>query len=178
MCSSDEEKSASSEKYCVVECVDLATSGFNSSATTCCPKKGSDRTYILYSTYSKKRFSTVRHYCRNLTFSCITHILKTRVRSVIINWTWILLKSPPFHDYSLFSSLHTTFHLWFLSAHSNFPPPLLFQGTFSKVTWKIHQISCVLFPLKLIKWNTLLEIEEKLKSQTSMQSISYPGKDV
>lgn len=42
--SSDEDKSVSSEKYSVAECVDSETTGFNSSAVTCCSKKGSDTT--------------------------------------------------------------------------------------------------------------------------------------
>ncbi|CAB1416386.1 unnamed protein product [Pleuronectes platessa] len=37
---SDEEKSASSEKYSVVECVDLERTGINTSAAACCPKTG------------------------------------------------------------------------------------------------------------------------------------------
>lgn len=42
MCSSDEEKIASSEKYSVVEYVESERAGINSSATACCPKTGSD----------------------------------------------------------------------------------------------------------------------------------------
>lgn len=42
--SSDEDKSVSSEKYSVAECGDSETTGFNSSAVTCCSKKGSDTT--------------------------------------------------------------------------------------------------------------------------------------
>lgn len=45
VCSSDEEKSAPSEKYSVVECGDSERTGLNSSAAACCPKTGSDSTY-------------------------------------------------------------------------------------------------------------------------------------
>lgn len=90
MCSSEEEKIASSEKYSVVEYVESERAGINSSATACCPKTGSDIAHTvsqsllsLFLTYKKPESAralqcsaVVRHtfvpeMCRTLQYSLL-----------------------------------------------------------------------------------------------------------
>ena len=62
VCSSDEEKSASSEKYSVVECVDLERTGVNTSAAACCPKTGSDTTHGQLTKRKTKKINYINLY--------------------------------------------------------------------------------------------------------------------